>query len=94
MVLLLIKSVITFTLRLPSIKFGIEYNADAELYLGGLVIGGLVIGGLVIGKLAKRQSAASHILFHLILCLGFTLISFSQIFIVYYTAKVIEVIHK
>jgi hypothetical protein len=89
MVLLLIKSVITFTLRLPSIKFGIEYNADAELYLGGLVI-----GGLVIGKLAKRQSAASHILFHLILCLGFTLISFSQIFIVYYTAKVIEVIHK
>ncbi len=48
MVLLLIKSVITFTLRLPSIKFGIEYNADAELYLGGLVI-----GGLVIGKLAK-----------------------------------------
>jgi hypothetical protein len=53
LVLLLIKSIITFTLRLPSIKFGIDYNADADLYLGGLVIGGLVIGGL-----AKRQLAA------------------------------------
>jgi hypothetical protein len=62
LVLLLIKSVTTFTLRLPSIKFSIDYNADADLYIGGRVIGGLVIGGLVIEKLAKRQLAARYLI--------------------------------